>query len=237
MTKVLFLANDKGGVGKSALARAAAELLQSAAVIELDSSPRLLELSDRARFFPMRAERSQIESSGGSAARAEFDGVINEVFGATEPTILDIGANTARSLFSLVSDIYAADEVQPVSFGVVVVTTAEPGSLSEVPRLLSLSKAWSQQFLVQNQYAGPIAAGSLPHVVGIETTSLPNLALDEEAAAILQLGGLASIDLIDRGSLSTKFGFARSNRIWRDLVRARAELMRAIEPAARWLAS
>ena len=76
MSRILFVSQEKGGVGKSVLARALAEAIPDAPVLEIDSSPRLLELGDRVKFFPMRADRAAIERTGGRVSRAEFDAVI-----------------------------------------------------------------------------------------------------------------------------------------------------------------
>src|SRR5204863_430460 len=96
---------DKGGVGKSIVARALAEAVPEAPLIEVDASQRLLELNDRVQFFPMRATREDIERTGGRAARAEFDPVITTMTSATLPTIADIGANTSASLLALLADL------------------------------------------------------------------------------------------------------------------------------------
>ena len=56
MTKVLLITQDKGGVGKSLATRGLAEVVPGSPVIEVDASPRLLELGKRAKFFKTRAE-------------------------------------------------------------------------------------------------------------------------------------------------------------------------------------
>jgi hypothetical protein len=63
MTKVLLIAQDKGGVGKSLICRGLAEVVPGAPVIEVDASPRMIELGKRAQFFKTRADRIDIESS------------------------------------------------------------------------------------------------------------------------------------------------------------------------------
>ena len=94
MTRVLGIAQDKGGVGKTVISRGLAEVVPGAPLFEIDSSPRMIELGKRVRFFQMRADREAIELTGGAASRAEFDQVIDAIASATLPTVVDIGANT-----------------------------------------------------------------------------------------------------------------------------------------------
>src|ERR1019366_6500577 len=94
MTRVLGIAQDKGGVGKTVISRGLAEVVSGAPLFEIDSSPRMIELGKRVRFFQMRADREAIELTGGAASRAEFDQVIDAIASATLPTVVDIGANT-----------------------------------------------------------------------------------------------------------------------------------------------
>ena len=73
MTKVLLIAQDKGGVGKSLVGRGLAEVVPGAPMIEVDASPRMSELGKRVTFFKTRADREDIESTGGAASRSEFE--------------------------------------------------------------------------------------------------------------------------------------------------------------------
>jgi MobA/MobL family len=61
MTKVLLVTQDKGGVGKTVISRALAEVIPAAPLIEVDSSQRMLELGKRVKFFQTRADRETIE--------------------------------------------------------------------------------------------------------------------------------------------------------------------------------
>ena len=71
MTRVLLVGQDKGGSGKSTAVRALAEAIPGVDIIEIDIGHRLIEFdagkakSDRrqVRFFPMRADRKEIEES------------------------------------------------------------------------------------------------------------------------------------------------------------------------------
>ena len=127
----LFVTQEKGGVGKSVIARALAEAVDGAPIIEIDASPRLIELADRVAFFPMRADRAAIERTGGRASRAEFDAVIDAIAKASAPTIVDVGANTSASLLATLADVASDLKQAGVEMGVLVVVTAEPGALAE----------------------------------------------------------------------------------------------------------
>ena len=87
MTHVLLVGQEKGGVGKTLISRGLAEVVPGAPLFEIDSSPRMIELGKRVRFFQMRADRDAIERTGGAASRTEFDPVIDAISTATLPTI------------------------------------------------------------------------------------------------------------------------------------------------------
>jgi MinD-like ATPase involved in chromosome partitioning or flagellar assembly len=237
MTKVLLVGQDKGGTGKTLISRGLAEILPGAPVIEIDSSPRMIELGKRVQFFQMRADRDEIERTGGAVSRAEFDQVINAIASATLPTIVDIGANTGSSLLAVIAGLTDDFSAARVEFGLLVVTTAEPGALAEVPKLLSIAAPWTTaRFLIENRIHGDIDPKTLSKLASAATvTCLMNQVMDEKAAAILQAGGLASIARLDANALNAKFGIAQGSRIRRDLTRTRLEVMQAVRLAAEWL--
>ena len=68
MAKTLLVCQEKGGVGKTLIARGLAEILPDAPVIEVDAGSRMVELGRRVRFFPMRADRDEVDRTGGRAA-------------------------------------------------------------------------------------------------------------------------------------------------------------------------
>jgi MinD-like ATPase involved in chromosome partitioning or flagellar assembly len=237
MTKVLLVSQDKGGTGKTLISRSLCEILPGAPVFEIDSSPRMIELGKRVKFFQMRPNRDEIERTCGTISRAEFDPVINAVASATLPTIVDIGANTGTSLLTVIAGLTDDFSAVGVQFGLLVVTTAEPGAVAEVPRLFAIAAPWVvARFLVENRIHGPVDRKILSKFGSdVAVTCLMNQVMDDKAAAILQAGGLASIAKLDATALNAKFGIAQGSRIRRDLTRTRLEVMQAVRLAAEWL--
>ena len=237
MTKVLLVAQDKGGTGKTLISRGLCETVPGAPVFEVDSSSRMLELGKRVKFFQMRANRDEIERTGGTISRAEFDPVVNAIASTALPTIVDIGANTGTSLLTVIAALIDDFSDAGIEFGLLVVTTAEPGALAEVPRLFSIAAPWAKaRFLVENRLHGDIDPKNLLKIAsGARVTCLMKQVMDENAATILQAGGLASIANLDAKVLNEKFGIAQGSRMRRDLTRIRLEVMQAVRLAAEWL--
>lgn len=237
MTRIVLVAQEKGGVGKSLVTRGLAEVVPDAPIIEVDSTRRLLEFPDRAQFFAMRAERAEIERTGGRASRSEFDPIVDALAAATLPTIMDVGANTSRSLLSLLIDLHEDLKAAGVELGVLVVTTVEPGALTETPRLLSLAgKLGAKAFLIENRLQGAVDAASMKTFAKSATVSiLEEHAMEEKAASLLQRGGLALVPDLDPAVLTQEHGLGLGSRIRRDLERLRSDVMTAVRPAAEWL--
>jgi hypothetical protein len=237
MSRILLVTQDKGGVGKSVIARALAEAVPEAPLMEIDASRRLTELEHRVQFFPMRADRATIERTGGRAARAEFDAVINAMTAATLPVIVDVGANTSASLLSVLTDI--ADDLKEagVQLGVLVIVTAEPGALAEAPKLMTAAKPWAAaRYLIENRIRGEVDDGQVTRIAdGAEVKVLSEQVLEEKAVEIFQAGGFAIIPKLDPAKLSERHGIPLAGRIRRDLAGFRLAAMQAVEPAAKWL--
>jgi hypothetical protein len=237
MTKVLLVTQDKGGVGKTLISRGLAEVIPGAPLIEVDSSQRMHELGTRVRFLQMRADREAIERTGGAAARAEFDSVIDAIASATLPTVVDIGANTGASLLTVVADLAEDFNAAGVDLGVLVVTTAEPGALAWVPKLLAIAEPFAAaRFVIENRVEGEVDPKMLQKIAaGATVACLMHHVMDEQAALILQAGGLSSIAKLDAKALHAKFGIARGSRIRRDLTRVRLDVMHSVRLVAEWL--
>jgi hypothetical protein len=120
MTKVLLVGQDKGGTGKTLVSRGLCEILPGAPVFEIDASPRMIELGKRVQFFQMRADRDEIERTGGAVSRSEFDPVINAIASATLPTVVDVGANNGASLLAVIDGLTDDFSAAGVEFGLLV---------------------------------------------------------------------------------------------------------------------
>jgi hypothetical protein len=237
MPRILLVAQEKGGVGKTVFARALAEAVEGAPVFEIDASRRMHELGDRVSFFKMRAAREDIERSGGKASRAEFDAVIDAIGNTKTSTIVDVGANTSATFFTVLSEIAPTLADDGLEFGACVVVTNEPGALAETPKLLSLAKPWAKaRFLVENRLHGAVDATWLNKTGdGAKVSSFDQQSLEDGADEYLQAGGLLMIGKLDPGKLREKHGIGSALRIRKDLERFRLEAMQAVRPAAEWL--
>jgi len=236
MVRILLVGQEKGGVGKSLVVRAVAEAVPDAPILEIDSTRRLIELESRVSYFGMRAERADIEKTGGKAARAEFDAVINAIAGATLPTIVDIGANTSRALLTVLAELGGELKDAGVELGLLVVVTNEPGALAEAPRLMNLAKPLATRFVLENRLHGSIDLKALKVIAdGSPVSVLEEHVMEEKAVGLLQGGGLASVPNLDTKRLNEVHGIALGARIKRDLTAMRAGAMEAVRGPAEWL--
>src|SRR5260370_10808277 len=237
MSRILLIAQEKGGVGKTVFARALAEAVEGAPIIEIDASHRMRELGGRVQFFKMRADREAIERTGGKASRAEFDDVLKAFEKVKTSTIVDVGANTSVTFLKVLSDVAPLLTDEVVEFGVCVIVTNEPGALAEAPNLLSLAKPWAKAlFFIENLLHAPLPSNSLKKMSdGVEVSSFEQQSLEDGADEYLQAGGLSTIAKIDPAKLREKHGIGSALRIRKDLERFRLEAMQAVRPAAEWL--
>ena len=236
MPRNVLVVQEKGGVGKTLTARALAEAVPDAPVLEIDSSPRMVELGKRVQFF-RRVAQEDIERTGGRAARAEFDPLIEAMARASAPTIIDVGANIAVALLTVLNGIGPDLQDMGIEFATLVVVTAEPGALTEGPRLMALAKPIAaQRFLLENRLRGTVDDKQLARIAdGATLLSLDEHVMEEKAGEFLHDGGLASIPKLKQGSLNEAYGVALGLRIRRDLTRFRLAAMQAVEPVAQWL--
>ena len=236
MPRHVLVIQEKGGVGKTLVARALAEAVPDAPVFEIDSSPRMVELGKRVQFFK-RVAQEDIERTGGRAARSEFDPLIDAMARATTPAIVDVGANIAVALLTVLNGIGPDLTDMGIEFGTLVVVTSEPGALTEGPRLMSLAKPIAtQRFLLENRLRGPVDAKQLARIADRATIlRLDEHVMEERAGEFLQDGGLASIARLDPKTLNESYGVALGLRIRRDLTRFRLAAIQSVEPVAQWL--
>jgi hypothetical protein len=261
MPRILLVAQETGGIGKSTIVRGLAEAIPAAPILEIESLHRLTEFpllgpeavatgkgraakassgegqAGGVRHFPMRATREAIEASGGKAARAEFDPVVNALFAATAPSFVDIGANSSASLLGILADEAPALRESGVELGLVVVVAAEAGSLADAGKLLHGARDWAgAHFVVVNAVRGAVDPMILQRVAGGATvTHLRGFDLEDKAREVLAAGGLRGITRLDRAGLAAQTSPAEAGRILRDLTGFRLAVMEAVKPAALWL--
>ncbi|MCJ2005546.1 chromosome partitioning protein [Methylobacterium sp. J-092] len=260
MPRILLVAQETGGVGKSTITRGLAEAVPDAAILEIESTHRLTEFpslvaeagatgkgrsakgpsgeaqTGGVRHFPMRATREAIEASGGKAARAELDPVINALYTATGPTLVDIGANTSASLLGILADEAKSLREGGIELGLVVIVAAEAGALADAGKLLHGAKDWAARFVVANAVRGAVDPVILKRVVGDATVAqLRGFDLEDKAREVLAAGGLRGIVKLDRAGLAAQTSPAEAGRILRDLTAFRLAVMEVVKPAALWL--
>ncbi len=245
MTRVLFVAQDKGGVGKSTAVRALAEAVPGIGLIELDTDARLFEFdadkdkkeARQVRFFPMRAEREAIDRTRGRAAREEFDAIIQALAETTTPTVVDVGANTAVSFFTVLGQVAPMLKEAGVIPAVLIVLTAEPPAIAGTPRLLTLAEPWAEErFVLENRMRGAVDAKRLAAISrGARVTVFEEQAMEEAAVELVTARGLLGIPNLKLKELTGTHGIARGARIASDLARFRLEAMNAIKPCAEWV--
>ncbi len=237
--KRLAIGNDKGGVFKSGLTRGIAHAIPDCVIVEIDSAHRLLEYEHRTRFHRMRVDRALVEESGGSASRAEFDGVLNDLAGLSEPLVMDIGANTAVALLEELKRVGPSFAKLGIEVSVLTIVTADPSAITEAERCLRVADGLaSKRFVIENRVLGPVDAGVLARLgKGATVTVMPKFEIDTEVWGIFGAGGFEAIDRLSDSKLTERFGFARADRIKRDLHRLRQQVLEVVEPASRWLIS
>jgi hypothetical protein len=246
MPNILFVGQDKGGVGKSTLVRAVAEAIQDIPILEIDNSHRLIEF-DKGRpkkearqvtFFHMRADREAIDATGGEASREEFDDVTKAIERARVPTVVDVGANTAGSLFKLMRLLAPDMKAAGIKFGVLIVVTSDPSAIGEAIALRNIAESWSDAlFVVENRVDGVVPPAELARVAdGAEVSAFAKMVMDSKAVEILQARGLKDIPNLDRVKINAEHGVARGVRIRKDLARFREGAIEAVANAAIWLA-
>jgi hypothetical protein len=245
MPRLLLVAQETGGVGKSTVTRGLVEAVPDAAILEIEAVPRLTEFAaargsnepGRVQHFAMRATREAIEASGGKAARAEFDRVINAIYAATIPSLVDIGANTAASLVDILKEEAPMLKQDGIELGLVVVVAAEAAALADAGKLLQDSREWAgARFVVANGVRGTVDPAILKRVAGDATvTELRGFEFEDVTREILTAGQLRGIGQLDRASLVQQTSPAQAGRILRDLTAFRLAVMEAVKPAALWL--
>ena len=244
MVHVLSIAQEVGGVGKTTITRGLAEAVLDVSILELEASHRLTEYglvteadAPGIRHFPMRASRAEIEATGGLAARAELDPVVDALYEITVPHLADIGANTAASFLDMIGEHAEGLRAADIQLGLLVVLTNDPASLASGAKLLHAAKDWAgASFAVVNELRGPVDRELLAPVAGKATlTILKRFEFEPATLSVLAGTQLRGIPALDRRALASDFGPAMALRVMRDLTAFRLAVMQPIKPAATWL--
>ena len=245
MPNLLLVGQETGGIGKTTVTRGLAEAVTEAALLEIESTHRLLEFPEvttanepgTVRYFEMRAKREKVEETGGRAAREELDLLINALYEINIPTILDLGANLSATVFGIMPGIIGDLREAGIDVGVVIVAAADAGALADASKLLHLAKGWaSARFVIANEVRGTIDAALLKKAVGgASISTLRQFIFDDATREVLESRTLRGIPTLDKAKLVEDHKPALANRIARDLTAFRLAVMMAVKPAAEFL--
>ena len=237
MRRILVVAQETGGIGKSTCVRGLAEAVPDAAIVEVESTHRLLDLDGRVDYFRVRADREEVEASGGEAAQAEFDAVGDHLVAGNLPTIVDIGANASHSLLTHIGHIARAFKNRDCEIGVLVVVANEPGAIADAARLVELVGQWcTKLFVMENQLRGTVDPVAMNRLAESATRLvLARHVFSKEAQDLLQSLGLASITRLDDDALEAEHGPSKAMRIKHQLESFRLDVMKAVRAPAEWL--
>ena len=244
VSRIVFVVQETGGVGKSTISRALAEAVVDVPVYEIESSHRLLELGDRVRHFPIRASSPEKYRTGGEASLVEFNPAINALLRESAPAIVDVGANGAEALLSAVGRVAPAFARRGKELGIVAVAAAPDSALESVEALFAMSKAWATiRFVVANEYRGEVDKSRLNGIAaGATITSLPRFGFAKGIVAAIEPLGLAGIPSIDDEELARRLpdeqgqpDEALAAMALETLAEFRLAAMQAVRSAAEWL--
>ena len=244
MSRILFVMQEVGGVGKSTAARALAEAIPDAPIYEIESTQRLIEIGDRVAHFPIRAERQDVLITGGEAALSEYDEVINTLIGETRPAIVDVGANGAEAVLVSFGRMAASFARRGRELGLMVIAASDESAYASAEKLLTLSKPWAKaQFILANDYRGMVDRKRIEAFAnGATVTGLPAFNIPKQARPIVEPLGFALVPQIDDEELAKLLpdrkgnpNFVLAASVADILKEFRLEAMRAVQPAAEWV--
>ncbi|MGU3422325.1 chromosome partitioning protein [Methylobacterium sp. D54C] len=242
--RLLCVVQETGGVGKSTVARALAEAVEDAPVYEIESSTRLLELGERVRHFPIRADSAELMKTGGEAAMVEFNPVINALVRETRPAIVDIGANGAAPFLAAVGRAAGLFARRGRGLGVLFVAAAPESAYDSLETLTALAQPWAaKQFVVANEYRDTVDIDRVRQLVpGASVTRLPRFSFAAGVRPVVDPLGLALIPQLDEEKLAEQLrdkggepDYALAATTVGVLAEFRLEAMRAVRESAEWL--
>lgn len=247
MPRILIVAQETGGIGKTTVTRGLAEAVPDAPIFEIESNKRILEYdhgaakgTHRVTHFPVRAERLDVERTGGQAARAEFDGVINAMIDIKLPTIVDVGANAALSLLTLFdNELTSAFSERDIELALLVVTAADASAMASAANLMGAAKGWAAaRFIVDNRLRGDPDAALMKRVAdGAVVSKLAKRDFEPRTVRFVQAMGLVAVPGLKTSDMLNEMPFAEARRMVGDLKAFRLEVMEAGRAGATWLAS
>jgi hypothetical protein len=236
--KIVIVAQEKGGTGKSLVTQGVAALAPTLQLFEVEFTERLLGYAGRKTHFRVKATNDELEASGGAASLEEFDPLIDAIAQISGPVIIDVGANTATAVFSAISNVQSQLRDLKIEIATLMVVTNEPGALAAIPALIAASDWAAARFLVENRLHNEVAPEEMARLsIGAVVTELAQHRLAKGASAILNAAGVQSIENLDPVALGRAYGLSKASRIERDLTRLKLDLLRAVEPATQWLVS
>ena len=244
-SRILFVAQEAGGVGKSTASRALAEAIPDAPICEIESSRRLVELGDRVEHYPIRAERREVLESGGEAALSEYDEVINSLLVAKSlATIVDVGANGAGSVLTSFGRMAPAFARRQRDLGVLVIVAADESAYTSAEKLLIMTKPWaSAQFVLANEHRGAVDRQRIEtFAAGAKVTYLQSFNIPKQVRPLIDPLGFALIDGIDQEKLAEKLLDRKGNvnhvmaaNVVDILTSFKLAAMQSVRPAAEWM--
>jgi hypothetical protein len=244
MSRILLVAQEAGGVGKSTAARALAEAVPDAPIYEIEAMRRLVELGDRVEHFPIRAKPSDVRETGGEAALSEYDEVINGLISDKRPAIVDVGANGAEAVLTSFGRMRSTFARRGRQVGVVIVVAADESAYASAEKLLALSKPWaSAQFVVANEHRGAIDRTRIDGFAqGAVVTQLASFNIPKAVRPLVEPLGFALIGQLDEEKLAGQLADRKGNANYMlaanvtDIVAGfRLGAMTAVRPAAEWM--
>lgn len=244
MSRAVLVLQETGGVGKSTASRALAEAVPDAPIIEIESTPRLLEIEARVAHFPMRADRREIDATAGEAALAEYDRPLNRLLRESLPVIVDVGANSAASVLLALGQMQESFARRDKEIGILVVVADDPSAYTDGAKLLTLSRPFgAAQFVVANEVRGPVDAALLKKLAaGAKLTHLRRFGFERRALPLVQTLGFALVPNLDEDALAVRLAgpegepdYALAGRTKAALDSFRLAAMEAVRPAAEWL--
>ena len=167
MARVIFVANSKGGVGKTTIATILAEVNRALhgsypAMIDCDSRHKLAKIfKNNVQTIEMSASTEAIAANPDLLV-SHWDCLGDSIMSGAD-TIIDLGANVDRSVLEWAARSKIADYLGETAIDVVVPTTAEPLAIEGAGLLLASAATVfpaSRRILVLNEAAGGFDAYS-----------------------------------------------------------------------------